>query len=317
MLVARLSCLRALPLAPGIRSGLKTCPPLLRPQQGFSSRPRFGFRKTQSTREQLKDAAFKPVSETALKIDSTGRLILAGGAAVGLGALCYYGLGMSNEIGAIEKAVIWPQYVKDRIHSTYMYFAGSVGLTALSAVAVSRTPALLGLMMRGSWLAIGATFAAMIGAGMLVRSISYEHSPMPKHLAWMLHAGVMGAVIAPMTLLGGPLMLRAAWYTAGIVGGLSTVAMCAPSEKFLNMGDLWPSGSESSSPPPSARCSCPRPRRSALGCTLWRFTAVCSSSARSCCTTHRRSSRERRLTRSTACRNMTPSTRVWAFTWTQ
>lgn len=38
--------------------------------------------------------------------------------------------------------------------------------------------------------AIGATFAAMIGAGMLVRSISYEHSPMPKHLAWMLHAGL-------------------------------------------------------------------------------------------------------------------------------
>lgn len=47
---------------------------------------------------------------------------------------------------------IWPQYVKDRIHSTYMYFAGSVGLTGLSAVAVSRSPALMGLMMRGSWL---------------------------------------------------------------------------------------------------------------------------------------------------------------------
>ncbi|KAK3559384.1 hypothetical protein QTP86_012755, partial [Hemibagrus guttatus] len=26
----------------------------------------------------------------------------------------------------------WPQYVKDRIHSTYMYFAGSVGMTTLS-----------------------------------------------------------------------------------------------------------------------------------------------------------------------------------------
>ena len=49
---------------------------------------------------------------------------------------------------------IWPQYVKDRIHSTYMYFAGSVGMTALSAVAVSRTPALMGVMMRGSWLVI-------------------------------------------------------------------------------------------------------------------------------------------------------------------
>lgn len=46
----------------------------------------------------------------------------------------------------------------------------------------------------------------------------------------------MGAVVAPLTILGGPLLIRAAWYTAGIVGGLSTVAMCAPSEKFLNMG---------------------------------------------------------------------------------
>uniref|UniRef100_A0A8C5RPT0 Growth hormone inducible transmembrane protein n=1 Tax=Laticauda laticaudata TaxID=8630 RepID=A0A8C5RPT0_LATLA len=51
-----------------------------------------------------------------------------------------------------------------------------------------------------------------------------------------LRPGVMGAVVAPLTLLGGPLLIRAAWYTAGIVGGLSAVAMCAPSEKFLNMG---------------------------------------------------------------------------------
>lgn len=51
-----------------------------------------------------------------------------------------------------------------------------------------------------------------------------------------LPPGVMGAVVAPLTMLGGPLLVRAAWYTAGIVGGLSTVAMCAPSEKFLNMG---------------------------------------------------------------------------------
>ncbi|KAK3559138.1 hypothetical protein QTP86_005030 [Hemibagrus guttatus] len=222
MLVARLACLRALPVT-GLRSALtqkipalKPATPLIRPQQGFSSKARFGLRRSKTAKDQLQEAAFEPATETAIKIDQMGRIILAGGAAVGLGALCYYGLGMSNEIGALEKAV--------------------VGLTALSAVAVSRTPALLGLMMKGSWMAIGATFAAMIGAGMLVRTISYEHSPIPKHLAWMLHAGVMGAVVAPLTLLGGPLMLRAAWYTAGIMGGLSTVAMCAPSEKFLNMG---------------------------------------------------------------------------------
>lgn len=57
-----------------------------------------------------------------------------------------------NPLLCLSLCRIWPQYVKDRIHSTYMYFAGSIGLTALSAVAVSRTPALMGLMMRGSWL---------------------------------------------------------------------------------------------------------------------------------------------------------------------
>ncbi|KAM6442858.1 growth hormone-inducible transmembrane protein [Liasis olivaceus] len=246
MLAARLVCLRALPcrslrsavtqISPTLRNpSLKTKQWLMQPYQGYASRVRTGIRRGK-TGQEVKEAAFEPSMETAFKIDQAGRWIVAGGAAVGLGALCYYGLGMSNEIGALEKAVIWPQYVKDRIRSTYMYFAGSVGLTALSAVLVSRSPALMGLMMKGSWLAIGATFAAVIGAGMLVRSIDYEHSPIPKHVAWMLHAGVMGAVVAPLTLLGGPLLLRAAWYTAGIVGGLSAVAMCAPSEKFLNMG---------------------------------------------------------------------------------
>lgn len=38
-------------------------------------------------------------------VDRMGKMVLAGGAVVGLGALCYYGLGMSSEIGAIEKAV--------------------------------------------------------------------------------------------------------------------------------------------------------------------------------------------------------------------
>ena len=50
------------------------------------------------------------------------------------------------------------------------------------------------------------------------------------------HCMVLGAVIAPICLLGGPILTRAAWYTAGMVGGLSTVAATAPSDKFLYMG---------------------------------------------------------------------------------
>nr|XP_033799684.1 growth hormone-inducible transmembrane protein [Geotrypetes seraphini]XP_033799685.1 growth hormone-inducible transmembrane protein [Geotrypetes seraphini] len=246
MLVARLICLRNLPLR-GHRPTFSQAPPalknscvktnygVLQPNQGYATKSKFGLRRAKTAREGIKEA-FEPVVERAARVDTMGKLFLAGGAVVGLGALGYYGLGMSNEIGAIEKAVIWPQYVKDRIRSTYMYFAGSIGLTAASALAISRSPVFMNLMMRSSWLAIGATFAAMIGAGILVRSIPYDQSPIPKHLAWILHAGVLGAVVAPLTLLGGPLLVRAAWYTTGIVAGLSTVAVCAPSEKFLNMG---------------------------------------------------------------------------------
>lgn len=234
-----IQCFRPLlvPVTPPVRnSTVKTIQWLQQPRQGYASKAKFGLRRAKSVHEEMKEAAFKPAMETAAKIDNMGRWIIAGGAAVGIGALCYYGLGISSEIGAIEKSIVWPQYVKDRIRSTYLYFAGSIGLTAMSAVTVSRSSVLMNLMMKNSFLAIGATFAAMIGAGMLVRTISYELSPGSKHLAWMLHAGVMGAVVTPLTLLGGPLLIRAAWYTAGIVGGLSTVAMCAPSEKFLNMG---------------------------------------------------------------------------------
>jgi growth hormone-inducible transmembrane protein len=78
--------------------------------------------------------------------------------------------------------------------------------------------------------------AVMIGSGMVARSIPYSPGLGSKQLAWAAHAAILGAVIAPVCILGGPLITRAALYTAGIVSGLSTVAVCAPSDKFLYMG---------------------------------------------------------------------------------
>uniref|UniRef100_A0A8C6RQ81 Growth hormone-inducible transmembrane protein n=1 Tax=Nannospalax galili TaxID=1026970 RepID=A0A8C6RQ81_NANGA len=215
MLAARLVCLWTLPsrvfhptftkASPVVKNSIRRNQWLLTPSREYATKTRVGICRGKTVQD-LKEVESCCWSRS----------------------LCNYGLGMS-EIGAIEKAVIWPQYVKDRIHSTYMYLAGSIGLTALSALAATRTPALRNFMMRGSWVTIGATFAAMIGAGMLLQSILHDQSPGPKHLAWKLHSGVMGAVVAPLTIL-------AAWYAAGIMGDLSTVAMCAPSEKFLNVG---------------------------------------------------------------------------------
>merc|ERR1712209_301072 len=111
-----------------------------------------------------------------------------------------------------------------------------IGLTAASAVGVFRTPALMNIVSRGGFIALGVSIAAMIGTGIVARSIPYEEGFGKKQLAWAAHCAVLGAVVAPICLLGGPLLTRAAWYTAGMVGGLSTVALTAPSDKFLYMG---------------------------------------------------------------------------------
>lgn len=181
----------------------------------------------------MKEMAMSP--STALPFN-IGQGFVAGASALGLGALAFYGLGFSSEVGAAEKSMLWPEHVKQRIRDTYMYFGASIGVTAATASAIFRSPAMMNIVMRQGWVALGVSIAAMIGSGMLVRSIPYQEGFGPKQLAWLGHCAVIGAVIAPVCLMGGAIVTRAAWYTAGIVGGLSTVAVTAPSDKFLYMG---------------------------------------------------------------------------------
>jgi FtsH-binding integral membrane protein len=125
-------------------------------------------------------------------------------------------LGFSNEAGILEKSAIWPQYVRERIHSTFQYLGGGLGFTAASAYAISRSPALMNMAMKNSMMAVFASFALIIGSGMLTRSIPYEQGQAfgVKHLAWAAHAALLGGMIAPLSLYGGPLLIRAAMYTA-------------------------------------------------------------------------------------------------------
>lgn len=92
------------------------------------------------------------------------------------------------------------------------------------------------LASAGGWMPMLASMALIIGTGMVARSIPYQPGVGLKQLAWATHCAVLGGLLAPLSFVGGPILIRAAWYTAGIVGGLSTVAVCAPSDKFLYMG---------------------------------------------------------------------------------
>ncbi|XP_055919565.1 growth hormone-inducible transmembrane protein-like [Eupeodes corollae] len=181
----------------------------------------------------LKEKLMGPPGENAYSI---GKGAAAGAAAVGMGALCYYGVGLGSPTTIQHNSMLWPQYVRERIHTTYGYFGASVALTAASAVAVFRTPRLLNLVTRNGWMSMVGTMAVMIGSGMATQAIPYSPGLGAKQLAWAAHCAIIGGVVAPLCFLGGPILTRAALYTAGIVGGLSTVAVCAPSDKFLYMG---------------------------------------------------------------------------------
>lgn len=106
MLGARSFCLRAPTL-------LKSSTPVLRTNITIQKQPQHvvwrqftkdsGDKITHAARRRtLKESLMAPAGDTAFGV---GRGAVAGGAVVGLGALCYYGLGLSNQPGVIDQSV--------------------------------------------------------------------------------------------------------------------------------------------------------------------------------------------------------------------
>ncbi|XP_042874619.1 growth hormone-inducible transmembrane protein-like [Penaeus japonicus] len=237
MLAARLSAMGTTCARGFMRSSLISTPksPFMPIVRGYREAGR-GF--TRRSRTQMQSAQ---VTESAVKGKigpmEVGQIAVAGGAVLGMGALCYYGLGMSNEPGAIDRVVVWPQFVRDRIRDTYLYLGASCAATAASAIAVFKSPMGHRFFALCSKHPIASTIGiivALMGTGQAMMAIPYSPGIGSKQMMWLLNCGILGLAIAPIGALGGALAIRAAWYTAGIVGGLSTVAVCAPSDKFLN-----------------------------------------------------------------------------------
>lgn len=232
MLVARLSALGTCSRGFLRSSGVTT--PVVRGYReagrGFTRRSR--FREVEVQAKQATESVKGKIGPMEI-----GQIAVAGGSVLGMGALCYYGLGMSNEPGAIDRVVVWPQYVRDRVRDTYMYLGASCGIAATSAVAVFRSPLghrFFALCSQHPIMSTVGLLVGLIATGQAMMSIPYSPGIGSKQMLWLLNCGMIGLVVAPVGALGGAIAMRAAWYTAGIVGGLSTVAVCAPSDKFLN-----------------------------------------------------------------------------------
>ncbi|KAL3316491.1 hypothetical protein Ciccas_004868 [Cichlidogyrus casuarinus] len=136
---------------------------------------------------------------------------IAAAGALGLGGLCIYGL------------LSGPK--------------GSTVICSATAIQLSKNVAFLSRISTGITPVLAMT-AVSIGCGFVCRRIAYPSDGSilnAKHATWVLYSASLGAMLAPICLMGGPILTHAALYTGGIVGGLSLVAACAPSDKFLNM----------------------------------------------------------------------------------
>jgi len=128
----------------------------------------------------------------------------------------------------------WPEYAKQRIQGTFSYFTSGIAMTALGAYGTLRTPALMRIMSSNSMFAFLGCIAAMYGTGAAVRATKFDGSKFgTKSLLYYLHQIVVGAVIAPIAVVGGEACIFAAGLTAAIMAGLSVTAMVAPSDAYL------------------------------------------------------------------------------------
>jgi len=146
----------------------------------------------------------------------------AAGMYAGINALFYYTFKKNEFVTRIATEI----RIRENINETYLYFGGSIAATAASAAAIFRSPSAKYMVMRHPWIVLGVSIAAMIGSGMVARSMPYQAAPSAKQLAWLVHCSFMGATVAPICLMGGALVTKAACYTAVILGGFSTLPAC-------------------------------------------------------------------------------------------
>lgn len=168
---------------------------------------------------------------------SGARMAVAGAATLGIAGLGFYGATAASQAvtdaGKINADAIWPSYVQQRVHDTFFALGAGIAMTAGATAALWQSGAANVFMSRPLVAGIGG-MVVTIGTMMVTRSIPAENK-LAKYAGLAAFNTAIAFSLCPLVALGGPLLLRAAAITGGIVGSLSFVAANSPSDKFLSM----------------------------------------------------------------------------------
>jgi FtsH-binding integral membrane protein len=165
----------------------------------------------------------------------------------GASGLALVGLGMAGHLymedtqaskadsfAMANPRALWPDYVRERVNRTFLATLTGTTIAAGSAAAFWLTGGAAAVARMNPWMYMLVFGGGAIGSHMWLRAA--EPESLSKYAAFTAFHALSGLSLAPLGALGGPLVLRAAGYTAGIVGSLSWVAANSPSEQFLWLG---------------------------------------------------------------------------------
>lgn len=161
----------------------------------------------------------------------------------GLGVFSVGGLAYSlkhalapSESAMIHQAAVWPKYVRERLSGTFGYCLAGLGFTGVGAMAASRSATAMRLFGGNSMMSFFGCLVLMMGSGYACQMVPFNGSPLGlKAALYYGHMAIVGGVITPVLMMGGPVCIRAGAATLAIMAGLATTAMVAPNDAYIKM----------------------------------------------------------------------------------
>eukprot|EP00116_Pleurobrachia_bachei_P015708 sb/3475970/ len=87
------------------------------------------------------------------------------------------------EVSALARSQLWPAYVTDRLHKTYLYFGAGIAVTGASMYMLRNVQVLNNLFARHPIISVIGIIGAQMGIQGAQRSMPYTSENMaPKHL---------------------------------------------------------------------------------------------------------------------------------------
>jgi len=127
------------------------------------------------------------------------------------------------------------QFQRDILAGTYGYLATGLLFTAGAAIGMARTGIAAKYYSMNPFMQMAVGIGGIIGLSTLTRSISNENYG-AKVASWLAFNTFFGLLLAPYLMFGPNMIGRAAFLTAGIFGGMTTIALTAEQERFLYLG---------------------------------------------------------------------------------